>query len=252
MIEPRALLAQLDLQESEIDVYTAMLGGALSARDIIKVTNRSRPTVYYALSALERRGLLSKTGLDENNLYRVEPLNRLLSIVQAKQDALQSTSDDLKQFITQYSTPTPGDSKPHVAFYEGTNAIKSIIMETVYCHGRSIDTIVPTRNFFSQLDPSFVQQYIEMRHSLGIKTRNLWAEPLDQVIIDQFYNRAEIRTMSDGLGDRFRSTVFMYDDVVLYISSLASGYALVVRSAEHRELMRALYGVIWGLSKPLK
>ena len=53
-----------------------------------------------------------------------------------------------------------------------------------------------------------------------------------------------------GLGERFRSTIFMYDDQVLYISSLASGYALLVKSAEHVEMMHALYGVLWDSSTP--
>jgi hypothetical protein len=42
----------------------------------------------------------------------------------------------------------------------------------------------------------------------------------------------------------------MYDDQVLYISSLASGYALLVKSAEHVEMMHALYGVLWDSSTP--
>ncbi|MEI7683139.1 MAG: helix-turn-helix domain-containing protein [Candidatus Saccharibacteria bacterium] len=252
MLDPRALLAQLDLTESEIDVYLALLKGAQSARDIVVATGRSRPTVYYALGSLERRGLLSKTGLEDDNLYRVESLKRLQTMARQKQAAFESLQDDVGAFVRQFQTRTPADRKPGVAFYEGISAVQNVIMETVYCQARQIDTIVPNRSFFWQLGLEFVEKYVDLRHTLGVKTRNLWSEPVEQDIIDQFYDKVEIRVMPGGLGDRFRSTVFIYDDSVLYISSLASGYALLVRSVEHRELMRELYGVVWGLSKPLQ
>lgn len=251
MLEPRSLLARLNLSESEIDVYLALLNGAQAARDIVQTTGRSRPTVYYALSALERRGLLSKTGLDDDQKFRLEPLSRLQTIVRHKQQEVESLDNELAEFVLQFKPSEKGDHKPNVAFYEGVSAVRNVIMETVYCHSRHIDTLVPTRNFFWQFGPDFVEKYVELRHTLGVKTRNLWQDPVEQQIIDQFYDKAEIRLMPGGLGDRFRSTVFMYDDCVLYISSLASGYALLVRSSEHRELMRELYGVVWDLSKPL-
>ncbi|MCC7543163.1 hypothetical protein IT415_00405 [bacterium] len=251
MLDPRSLLARLDLSESEIDAYLALLNGAQSAREIVQTTGRSRPTVYYALTALERRGLLSKTGLDDEQSFRIEPLSRLQTIVRHKQQEVESLESELEAFAAQFQQSDKADHKPNVAFYEGVSAVRSVIMETVYCHSRQIDTLVPTRNFFWQFGPDFVEKYVELRHTLGVKTHNLWQEPVDQAIIDQFYDKAEIRLMPGGLGDRFRTTVFMYDDCVLYISSLASGYALLVRSPEHRELMRELYGVVWELSKSL-
>ena len=75
MLDARNLLAQLQLTEAEIDVYLVMLKGAGSAREVINSTNRSRPTVYYALSALERRGLITKQGNSEEYRFQVEPLS---------------------------------------------------------------------------------------------------------------------------------------------------------------------------------
>ena len=86
MLDTRLLLSGLDLSEAEIDIYLAMLQGAATPREIVKATGRSRPTVYYALGSLERRGLLSKTGLPDERSYRVEPLDRLKRILQQKED----------------------------------------------------------------------------------------------------------------------------------------------------------------------
>jgi sugar-specific transcriptional regulator TrmB len=252
MIEPRIVLSQLNLSEAEIDVYLAMLGGARSARDIVHVTSRSRPTVYYALNSLEERGLLSKTGLEGQQRFRMEPLERLQTIVREQQAELKATAHKVNQFVHQFKQSQAGDQQPQVSFYGGGAAVRNVIMETMYCHGRKIDSLVPTENFFLQLEPAFVTRYVEMRHDMGVRTRSLWGAPIESAIIQRLYDISEIRMMPKKLGSQFRTTIFMYDDSVLYISSLASGYALLVRSPEHYELMQALYETVWMASKPLK
>jgi hypothetical protein len=42
----------------------------------------------------------------------------------------------------------------------------------------------------------------------------------------------------------------LYDDKVLYVSSLASGYALVVHSTEHHEFMGTMFEMAWAASQP--
>lgn len=252
MFDPRQLLAKIDLTDAEIDVYLSMLGGSQTAREIIRQTDRSRPTVYYALTSLERRGLLSKTGLEESSTkYRVEPLERVTTMVNNKQQELDKARKDAEQFIRHFELQSKhGDHKPEVAFFEGVSAVRNAIMDSIYCHSRQIDSIVPHENFFWQLGNEFVENYVKTRQSLGVKTRNVWADVIKQEIIDEYYTQAEIRVMSKDLGTQFRTTIFIYDNSVLYISSLASGYALLVRSAEHVEFMSAIFKLIWSNSKP--
>lgn len=252
MLNPQSFLANLNLSESETDVYLAMVKGALAARDIVQVTGRSRPTVYYALSALEHRGLISKTGLEDDKRFRLEPLTRLQTIIDSKQAELDAVKKQSKEFIEQYQTKQYGDHKPRVAFYEGVAAVRNVIMETVYCKSKHIDSLVPTDNFFWQLGPEFVQHYVETRQKRRIKTRNLWGTTIEPSEIEKYYNQSEIRMLPKGIGNEFKSTVFMYDNSVLYISSLSSGYGLLVQSEEHYKLLQAMYSMMWGVSKPLE
>lgn len=249
MLDSRSLLTQVGLTEAEIDVYLAMLSGAGTARKVIEATGRSRPTVYYAMSSLERRGLLSKTGLPEEKRYRLEPLKRLKTVLDQQESQIEQARGQLEEFVRQHQPRSQADRKPQISFYEGVNAVRNVVMESLYSHKRHIDTLVPSDNFFWQLGPEFVEKYVEMRHALRISTRNLWGKSVEQSVIDAYYVNAEIRMLPDGLGDQFRTTIFMYDDCVLYISSLASGYCLLVKSAEHMEMMQMMYGVMWGRSK---
>jgi sugar-specific transcriptional regulator TrmB len=252
MINPRDLLSKLDLSEAETDVYLAMLGGARTARDVIQATSRSRPTVYYALTTLEHRGLLSKTGLEENRRLRVEPLSRLQTMVERKQAELTQTRGDIDLFVRQFQDHHEADQGAQVSFYEGVTGVRNIIMETVYCHGRHIDTIVPQQNFFNQLGPEFAEHYVAERQRLGVSTRNLWANLMEERILKRFYDKADIRMMPQEYHDRFQTTIFMYDDCVLYISSLASGHGILVRSQEHVEFMKVVYELMWKASTPPK
>lgn len=251
MLDTRSLLAQLHLTEAEIDVYLVLLKGVQSAREVINLTGRSRPTVYYALSSLERRGLIAKQGNSEEYRFQIEPLSRLKTILQDQEDSLETAKSQLAEFIEQHQERQPGD-RPQIAFYEGLQAVKNIIMESLYCHSRKIDSLVPSDNSFWQLGPEFIEHYVELRHTLDITTRNLWSKSVPRESIKKYYQKDQLRLLPDGMSDQFRTMIFMYDDVVLYVSSLTSGYALVVRSREHSEMMHVFYGAIWGLGKNIE
>lgn len=252
MMDQKLFLAQLDLSEAEIDIYLAMVQGALAARDIVQVTGRSRPTVYYALTSLERRGFISKTGLDDDKRFRIEPLKRLKTIIESKRVDLSTLDKQADEFIAHFNRSQPGDHKPQVSFYEGVAAVRNVIMETIYCRGKHIDSLVPTNNFFWQLGSDFVQHYVAMRRKHRITTKNLWGSTIDPEQITKYYDKAELRLLPKGMGDSFESTIFMYDNTVLYISSLSSGYGLLVQSKEHYRLMQTMYKCMWQVSKPLK
>ena len=52
MQEPRKNLLALGLSDSEVTVYLAMVSGVRNARDLVKITDLKRPTVYYAFICL--------------------------------------------------------------------------------------------------------------------------------------------------------------------------------------------------------
>lgn len=246
MLDARAMLAKLDLTEAEIDVYLMLLKGVQSAREIISATTRSRPTVYYALTALERRGLVAKSGNSEEYRYQAESLTRLKAILQDQEDSLAVTRTQLEEFMAIHQE---SDKQPQVTFYDGIQAVKGVIMESLYCRSGKIDSIVPSDNFFWQLGSDFVDQYIELNYTLGISTRNLWDKSIKKDGAEKYYQKTEVRVLPDSMRDKFSTTVFIYDDSVLNILPRASGYAFVVRSVEYSEMMKAFYTVFWELGK---
>ena len=254
MNEPKKHLQELGFSESEATVYLAMLSGVRAARDLVKVTGQKRPTVYYALGCLEKRGLISKTGREGEKQFEVEPLHKLELIAEEKMreaGELQKNISDMVPMLQ--SIHAPADKKPTVAFFEGKAAVQGAIMEMLYCKDKHINSIVPHDNFFQQIGPAFVKQFIEERIRRNIKTKNLWEASIDASVVKQYYRGlSEIKILPGVMKGAFRSSIFLNDNKVLYVSSLKNSYCICITSKEHHDTLQALFDGLWVSSKAHK
>lgn len=251
MADFRETLSSLGLSESEIDIYLAMLEGANSARDIVKLTRRKRPTVYYALNALWQRGLVTKMGNDTDAHFRIEPLEALRGIAAERIRESNLIGAQVEEAIQNIET-RPSSEKPQVSFFEGTEAVKTRIMYTLYSRDRFIYSIVPKTNFFWQIGEDFVTSYVNERVKRGIKTRNLWENTANKQVLEKYYKGlSDVRLMPKEMHGVFTTTIFFYDDKTLYISSKKNSYCILIKSEEHTRMIRALFEGIWASSKVL-
>lgn len=251
MQNPEIVLKKLGLYNSEISVYLAMLQGVTSASDLVKVTRQKRPTVYYALTSLEKRGLISKTGKEGRGRFAVESLDRLQTIIKNRQREIAELSSEVTSFSDTFrSLDKLGDIKPAVAFFEGIDAIKNIIMEMPYCRGEWIYSVVPKENIFWQIGQGFVRDYVSLRVERNIHTKNIWEIETDQSVLQKYYSDlSEIRLLPEVMHKKFYTTTFLYDDRVLHISSLKNAYAILITSQEYHNSMKAWFDGLWLASK---
>lgn len=252
MDEPRKHLLDLGLSDSEVTVYLAMISGARTARDIMKVTRLKRPTVYYALGCLEKRGLTSKTGLSGDKSFTLEPAEKLVTIANEKVLEITKLQDRIERMIpalNEISSPA-NNQKPVVAFYEGVDAVKNAIMQMLYCKGKRINSVVPKENFFWQIGKDFVELFVEERIKRNIKTKNLWEVPVNKGLIKQYYEGlSQVRILPEVMHGSFQTTVFLYDDKTLYVSSKNNSYCVLITSKEHTDTMQAWFDGLWSTSK---
>lgn len=229
-------------------------GAVARLAESLAATHVKRPTLYYALRQLKDRGLLHTIPSYGTPRLQAEPLEKLLAMIDLRHAELNALAEEFREWIPKLEKSSrPQEGVPVVTFYQGEAAMKQIVMETLYASSRHIDSIAPKDNFFWQVGQVFSQRYIAERLARKITTRNLWEEPLKPEILARSYRGvSEIRLLPQILHGRFRSTVFLYDQSVMYISSLQSGYVLLVTSKEHAELMHAMYDGLWEISKPMR
>lgn len=251
MQEPRSHLLSLGLSDSEVTVYLAMVGGARTARDLQKLTELKRPTIYYALGCLEKRSLISKTGLEGDKRFFLEPFDRLKTIAQEKSQEATRLQQEITGLIPFFASSTkPANQKPTVAFYEGTEAVKNVVMEVLSSKKKKIESIAPDNNFFWGVGSEFVKRFVSERSRRGIVTRNLWESKVKPEVIQMYYSGpSEVRILPPSMKDKFSTVIFLYDDKTLYVSSLKNSYCVLITSQEHHDTMQAIFEGLWGASK---
>ena len=251
MLHPTDVLKKLGLSDSEITLYLALLSrGSFRVNELVQVTCGKRPTVYYALRQLIARGLVKTIPGHSIQRFQAEPPETLLTMLELREQEIQHLREEVQRVIPELSVrKEPGEGAPVVTFYEGREGMKHVVMETLYCTSRHIDSIAPKDNFFWHIGQSFSQRYIDERVARNITTRNLWEQPLKPELLFRSYKElSEVRILPPSMHGRFRTTVFLYDDKVMYISSIKNAYVLLVQSPEHAELVRTMYDAIWEIS----
>ena len=252
MTKPNIYLKALGLSNSEVTVYLAMTSGIRRAADLVKTTKLKRPTVYYALGCLEKRGLISKTGKEGDKKFSLTPLERLVSMAESKVKESEQLKNNIQALIPNLKAQKPAaDLRPTVEFFEGVEAVRYAILDMLYCKNGQINSVVPKENFFWQVGEEFVERFVSERAARKIRTQNLWEAPIDEAVIKKYYQGlSQIRILPPVMASRFTSTVFMYDDKVLYVSSLKNSYCVLITSQEHHDTMQAWFDGLWAGSKP--
>lgn len=242
--EINQLLAEVGLAPSEISVYTALLAGSESAQEIISATREKRPTVYYCLNSLEKRGLVSKTGKEYGNKFRIEPLNKLSALVEVnikRQNELLIKTKKLTDFY-----PKPAQTgKVLLSYFDNLETIKASILYSLHTKNKEIRSIVPSHNFFHDIGREFVSDYVIEKNKRNIKTIALWEDIPNKSVLTEYYKSAQIRQLPINMHNSFETTIFIYDDKTLYISPKKDHYAVLIQSAEHAKMMTVMFDTIW-------
>ena len=238
------LLGEIGLSEAEAVVYMALLDGVQSVGEMLKTTNEKRPTIYYSLNSLEKRGLVSKTGKEYGSKFQVEPIDKLLEVVSKnirKQNELLEKAKELKDFYPK----SKGHDKVLVSYFDDIDAVKMATFYSLYGKSKTIRTIVPADNFFHEVGQSFVEEYVNEKNKRGIKTKALWENIPAKKFIKGYYAGSEIRQLPIDMHNSFKTTIFIYDDKTLYIAPKKENHAVLIQSKEHVKMMISIFENIW-------
>jgi len=252
MLTPKNLLRDLGFSNAEADILLSILKGTEGVSGLQKQTGLKRPTVYYVLQRLMQKGILAQSGRTRGGRLQAS-LPALSHLAEERAKSAQQQQTKVSEWLELLKSEEKGaGEKPAVAFYEGVAAVRRIVMETLYIKSRHVDVLAPTKNFFHELGTEYVKTYIGERNARGISTRSLWENPVDQATLKKFYTeKSSIRILPQEMKNRFQTTMFIYDDKVLYVSSLRNAYALQIVSKEHRDFLTAIFDALWVISNPV-
>lgn len=116
------------LSEKESEIYLASVSlGVTTVQNISKKANVNRVTTYAMIDQLTKKGLMSSFAKGKKKLYVAEPPERVMTILQEKEDAARKTIERFTELLPQIQMFSGlSSTKPVVRFYEGVEGIKTI------------------------------------------------------------------------------------------------------------------------------
>jgi len=117
-------LQNLDLNSNEAKSFLAILEiGPASISDIAKRAKVKRPTAYYLIEELIKKGFVLKVPSGKRVFYQAIPPKNILNLLEKKKQNISKILPDLEALF--YAKP----SQPKVRFFEGKEGLKNIYEE---------------------------------------------------------------------------------------------------------------------------
>ena len=119
----------LGISKNEELVYTALLSGAQSARDLFKSLGIKRTTLYLYLEQLKEKGLISEVTNQKKKFFQAVNPKGLKKIIETKVSELKKLEKDLPGLINKYNSSKK--IKTSAKVYKGVISIPDLIEQVV-------------------------------------------------------------------------------------------------------------------------
>ncbi len=239
-------LKHLGLSDKEASVYLAALElGPSPVQDISHKAKVNRATTYVMIESLSTRGLISTFIKGKKRYYSAENPDRLLSILEKRQNELDAKRKELEGVMPMlHALFNAEGAKPQIRYLEGPEGLETV------------------RGTFEKLEGEFVQIYPhdqvqaseELIHGQGehhVTLRNQQTPHRVLLVVDKMdgltlpeMGTGEFRLLSHEKFPIHGSVTVRANHVFLY-SYKSAILSVVVVSKEIADVVRALFDLAW-------
>lgn len=240
-------LAQLGLQPREIRVFRALhkLGPA-SIRDLAAEAGVNRGSTYETLKRLVALGLVSYLPKGRRRVFQAEDPERLLTLVENKQQALAQTMEELRRdIIPALKQSRTAFSPGNVRFYEGDDGVELVlrdILDSTAKSGAKRYAVISTKTLREHLYrpfPNFTRTRVQ--RGIGVRVIAVGEGGDDAELAERKWLPA-----SEGAD---ASYIAIYPPKVAMITLAGRNYPVVViiDSAAIASTQQLLFDTLWAL-----
>ncbi len=165
------VLKELDLSDSEIDLYRALLNhGEDTASGLAKKSGVNRRLAYDQIQLLEDKGLVSYIDRENKRVYKPAEPRRLEEILEEKRKDLDETRSKLDEVLPQLEKKFESHSEEReVKVFEGKEGIKKLFNDELR-NGETIHLIgspAESEELLEYFLPTWTEKRVEK--DIGIK-----------------------------------------------------------------------------------
>lgn len=234
------ILEHIGLTRNEAFVYLELLKtGSALARDISKITNMHRTSVYSCLQRLQKKGLVSVTAHDSLTYFDAVEPTKLLSLLKEREHRLLQVLPELKRL-----KDTKFYSMQEVRYFKGKQGLKSVFDE-ILSLGEDYMGWGPEKKIEDLLKYYFMH-YAKARQQKKIHAKLIYFEN----------SKGAPYTKSPLIHVRFLPQVFytptahrVYGDNVAIILLEEEPLCIVIRNKAIAESYRNHFNILWKMAK---
>lgn len=256
MREVVSLLKRLGLSGTEISLYLHGLQfQKVNVALLVQHSGVKRTTAYHALDALSGKGLATQSKEDGKLFYRMTPAIELEKLLLSRREQLDEQIRELQTTTPLFPTSSSNTyGLPDVSNYHGIEGVRAAIDKALYCKDRSWRIISPRDNYFRSSSADYIAYFKSKRQERGIVAKSLW-EPMiaeaDHPTVADVKTRHP-RILPKTMEGKFKSSIIIFDDKTLIVSSYKQQFATLISSKETAQTFALMFDAIWNISQPVK
>lgn len=230
-----AILKQLGLSDSEVQVYLAALGtGPVTAQDLAKKTGLSRQAVYSAIDGLTSRALVSSLMRGKKRFFAAEPPARLLAYAKRRDAEMHERVQDLDRLLPDLDLQAGGD-KPVVRVFEGKQGLLGIIEDI---RGTKQELSAEITDLDAMYKVLSLDDLKRLRTEL--QRQGIWVQGIYSGTPSVSGVKAE-RLMLPPERAGFKSNVGIYGNKIVLATFEGKMYSVIIESPQLAKTMRILF-----------
>lgn len=252
-----ALLKNLGLTDKETALLLICMKQPEATVDLLAARSGiKRPTIYYVMQTLVQKGLISEMRDNGRLKFHATSVKGLQQFTQREANRISSYGEQIAKLRNLFPTSTADTlDRASIEQFTGVEGIKAAVEKALYSREREWLIVAPAsyNNFFGQFDKEYWNYFNTTRRQRKIKARSLWEyeKKLSRQIGVQDMIMRKPRYLPKELSGIFRSIMIVFDDKVLFVTSIGEKTAVVISSKELSAMMRAFFEGLWLGSRPI-
>lgn len=241
-------LKKLDLSDTEINVYLALLPlGKAQASVIGYRTKQKRSTVRHACQRLVEKGLIRMKKQGNTFVFIAEPPEKIIYLLEEESRKVQDKKDEMSRIIGEIKAiMNPSIILPKIKFLTGKEGFVQFCEESLQCKNKEILFLTSMEHYRNIVTKEYdTEHYIPERIKKKIFLRLLCVRtPLTEEMKREDKEKLrEIRFLPKKYF--IKNTLFIFDEITTLISNETNPSCVMIRSQEITDTMRTFYEFAW-------
>ncbi len=243
-------LQQLGLSEKEAKVYLASLElGSSSVQDIAHKAEINRPTAYFQIELLIKKGLISSVTKGKKRYFNAESPDQLIRLLDIQEKEIKNKRNDFQKFLPELKTIFDlSEEKPKVRFFEGIEGIKAIQRDILKTETKTLEEFIPLDDTYKVFPPDSGDHRKEMAKKLkAISKRIIYTSKKGKILKSEEENTKRAFIPIDKFS--FHTEITIYGNKTALANHKDKLIGVIIESEEIANSLKIIFNLAWEAAK---